>query len=190
MLLFAHTGITLGAATIIAGAVKKRHTAINERFSWLASLSSYIDIRILLIGSMLPDIIDKPLGIYILGDTLCSGRIYSHTLLFFILITAGGFTLYKLKSQTWLLVLAAGTLAHLILDQMWASAKTLFWPLLGLEFERTVPAEWFANLWKALQTHPWVYIPEMVGFVILIWFGVLLFRRRQIIDFIRYGKAG
>ncbi len=39
----------------------------------------------MLIGSMLPDIIDKPLGGLICKETLGNGRTYAHTLLFLLL---------------------------------------------------------------------------------------------------------
>ena len=41
-----------------------------------------IDYRLVAAGTNLPDLIDKPLGIYLLGRQLGSGRIYGHTLLF------------------------------------------------------------------------------------------------------------
>src|SRR4030043_267174 len=112
MLIFAHTGITLGAGSIIADTV-------NRRPSWFASLSHYLDIRWLLVGSLLPDIIDKPVGQYLFRDTFNNGRIFSHTLLFLIVISAVGFLLLKKYRYKWMLALAAGTFAHLVLDEMW-----------------------------------------------------------------------
>ncbi|MFC2010661.1 metal-dependent hydrolase [Chloroflexota bacterium] len=50
---------------------------------------------------------------------------FTHTLLFFILITLSGLWLYKWRSQTWLLVLSFGVFTHLLLDQMWSSPSTL-----------------------------------------------------------------
>lgn len=188
MLIFAHTGITLGASAIIACGVKNRRLPLCNPTSWFIALSGYLDIRLLLIGSMLPDILDKPLGLLFLRDTLSSGRIYAHTLLFFVLITIAGLLLYRLRHSTWMLVLAAGTLAHLILDQMWTTPKTLFWPFLGMEFDRIVVAEWMKNILETLRTHPEVYIPEAIGFIILVWFGLSLIFKKQVFNFIRYGR--
>lgn len=69
MLVLAHAGITLGTATLLAGVVKYRHEPKRSRISWFTSLSKYIDIRILIIGSLLPDIIDKPVGQYFFQET-------------------------------------------------------------------------------------------------------------------------
>lgn len=186
MLILGHAGITLGAATLIAGAVNSRQTT---KISWLASLSRYIDIRLLLVGSLLPDIIDKPVGQYFFRETFNNGRIFSHTLLFLVLLSAVGFYLYKRHRQVWMLTLAAGTLMHLILDEMWNIPATLFWPLMGSTFVTVELTGWVSNIFRALLSDPTVYIPEAVGLAILVWSGLTLARRRKIGIFVRYGKA-
>ena len=82
MLVLGHAGITLGAATLVAGALKSSHSSQVGGISWFILLGRYIDIRLLLVGSLLPDIIDKPIGQYFLVETFSNGRIFSHTLLF------------------------------------------------------------------------------------------------------------
>jgi GTP-binding protein len=79
MLLFAHTGITLGTAKVMARAAGWREKG----------LPAQLDYRLVLIGSMLPDLIDKPLGGVILP--LGNGRIYSHTLLFLLAVLVDAF---------------------------------------------------------------------------------------------------
>ncbi len=39
------------------------------------------DYRLVAVGAMLPDVVDKPLGIYLLRRQLRNGRVYGHTLL-------------------------------------------------------------------------------------------------------------
>ena len=75
MLLFGHLGITLAATQTFAVLWQGK-----KRFS------ESIDYRLVLLGSMLPDIIDKPLGGFIFKDALGSGRIYAHTLIFLLLL--------------------------------------------------------------------------------------------------------
>ncbi len=189
MLILGHAGITLGAATLIAGAVNNRHALKITKISWLASLSHYIDIRLLLVGSLLPDIIDKPVGQYFFRETFNNGRIFSHTLLFLVVIAAVGFYLYKRHHQVWMLTLAAGTLMHLVLDKMWNAPATLFWPFMGITFEKIELAGWVSNIFEALLSDPAVYIPEAVGLAILLWFGLILAGRRKIGVFMKYGKV-
>ena len=185
LLLFGHAGVTLGAATLLAGAAKSRYT----RTSWFTTLSRYLDIRFLLVGSLLPDIIDKPVGQYIFKNTFDNGRIFSHTLLFLVLLSAIGFYLHKRYRQVWMLALAAGTFTHLLLDEMWRVPGTLLWPLLGFTFEKGGIADWLSNIFHELFSKPGVYIPEAVGLAILLWFGLALVRRKKVGAFIKYGKV-
>ena len=186
MLILGHVGLTLGTATLLAGAHR------SNRFSlamWVTSLGSYIDIRLLMVGSLLPDIIDKPVGQFFFRETFSQGRMFSHTLLFLILVTLGGLYLYYRRSRVWLLTLSFGTFSHLIFDQMWRTPQTLFWPLYGFTFARTELAEWIPGILSALLTSPQVYLPELGGAMILLWFGLILIRRKKVYAFIRYGQV-
>lgn len=211
MLLFGHAGLTLGAAVLLSGALtggQERKAAevttttlppyrpaifrplrfVNGKISsWLTVLGSRIDIRLLLFGAILPDLIDKPLGQLFFSDTISNGRIYSHTLLFVIIIALGGFYLYRRSHKVWLLVIAAGGLMHLILDQMWRMPQTLFWPFQGLSFERMDLSNWVQNLFHALVNEPAISISEPVGAAIIIWFVWQLARRGNLYAFIRKG---
>ena len=175
MLLFGHTGITLGAAALVTGALNGR----KEKLSWFARLSKYFDIRLLMVGSMLPDIIDKPVGQYFFRETFQNGRIFSHTLLFLLVLTAVGLYLLKAHKQAWMMALAAGTATHLILDQMWKIPGTLFWPLMGLKFPMINLEGWGIGLWEAILHNPSIYIPETIGLAISIWFVIVVIIRKQ-----------
>jgi len=207
MFVLAHTGITLGATVLLNSILPKGTThrlkrstepsikvpanpdnPRNRMASWLGSLGDIIDIRLLLIGSLLPDIIDKPVGIYLFGETISSGRIYGHTLLFLIVISVAGFSLYRRYSKNWLLVVSFGSFVHLILDKMWLETETLLWPLYGFAFERREINNWWQWQWNQLLTEPGVYIPEIVGGVILILFVWVVVRNRKMFAFIRNGK--
>jgi hypothetical protein len=50
------------------------------------NLQKIIDYRLVLIASILPDIIDKPLGGVILKESVGNGRIYAHTFLFLLFL--------------------------------------------------------------------------------------------------------
>ncbi len=184
MLLFAHTGIALGAATIVTGVVNRR-----EKVSWLTSLSKYMDIRVLLVGSMLPDIIDKPVGMYFFRDTFQNGRIFSHTLLFLVVLTVIGFYLFKAHRQAWMLTLAAGTAMHLVLDGMWGVPGTFFWPLFGFQFSSIEVEGWARGIFEAIVSNPTIYISEAIGLFILIWFSVTVIKRKQVVAFLKTGRV-
>lgn len=212
MLVFGHAGITLGVAVLLACVLDGDHSSnvtLNEtkkslspanagtqnslptsKLSRLVSLGRRIDIRLLLIGSLLPDIIDKPIGHVLFRETISNGRIFCHTLLFLGLVMVAGLLFFRWKGKTWLLALSFGTLMHLVLDQIWRSPRTLLWPLLGFDFdfESIDLTGWLGNIWHVLFTDATVYIPELVGLLILIWFMWMLLYRRKTCAFIRYGR--
>jgi inner membrane protein len=198
---FAHTGITLGAAALLNGlrgsrpeneATETDECAVPTESksrsvgTWFVSVGQRIDLRVLLIGSLLPDIVDKPAGLFVFGTIWC--RLFCHSLLFLAVVAGAGFCLYACRHKNWLLVLAFGVFMHLVLDEMWLDTHTLLWPIQGFSFptvyrpdlEQGVPAE--QDMAKAL-------ISELVGLVVLGWFAWLLVRRGKLYAFIRHGQV-
>ena len=110
MLLFAHLGLTLAAGRL----VRRAGPSFEPSMAFLA------------LGSMLPDIIDKPLGWAIYG-TPGMGRIYAHTLLFLLVLISISILARSRETAS----LSGGVASHLILDSMWLRPATLFWPHWG-----------------------------------------------------------
>jgi membrane-bound metal-dependent hydrolase YbcI (DUF457 family) len=205
MLFFAHTGITVGLTWLAQRStpwVRSRvaEPALIGRKVELPSDHAYVDppvrkelraldYRLLLVGSMLPDIIDKPLGIWLLRESLSNGRIFGHTLLFAGLLAAVGLYLYVTRRRLGILCLALGTLAHLILDEMWLTPITLLWPLYGLSFERAIVEDWLPRILNSLVTEPTVYLPEIIGALLLAVFFWDLIRHGRLTGFLRNGRA-
>jgi len=121
MLLFGHIGVTLGIFFGLG--------------IFIPRLRNIIDPKYLAIGALLPDLIDKPIGMIIFASTFANGRIIGHTLLFSLVLFLIGLHLYE-KGDLRIISLTIGSFFHLMEDQMWASPKTLFWPLLGLHFPK------------------------------------------------------
>ena len=209
MLLFGHVGITLASTALGLGLGDKlRHklrkggggeisptgdsnfssTLQSSKISFFRSLANRMDIRFLLIGSMLPDIIDKPIGIYVFQETFSSGRIFSHTLLFLILLAAAGLCTKRYFGKTWGLALSIGAFFHLLLDKMWQMPKTLLWPILGLGFEKMETANYLSNIFYALLEVPEVYVPEIIGFTLFVWFTCELINCKATTRFLKQGR--
>ena len=122
MLLFGHIGVTLGIFFGLLFLIPQFQTIIDPTY--------------LVIGSLLPDLIDKPLGIIIYSSTIANGRTIAHTLLFSFTLFLTGLYLYDKRGDTKVLTLASCSIFHLMEDQMWASPRTLFWPFLGWQFRK------------------------------------------------------
>jgi hypothetical protein len=204
MLIFGHTGVTVGiikACDILINrpvnicqpdsssrsrlAVGKKWLPLYHRLNGIGRQVCPIDYRIVLLGSLLPDIIDKALWLFASSSIFPSGRDYGHTFLFNLLLFICGLILIKYK-KSWLLIISVSSIIHLILDQMWDMPITLWWPLLG-PFQRIETTGWLSNILRALFSDPGTYIPEIIGLVIILLMGYRLIVRKSILNFIRTG---
>jgi len=136
MFVFGHIGLTAGLVYLF-----------GRKFN------SPVDYRYVIFGSLLSDVIDKPLGNIFLYEALNNGRIIGHSLVFVLLLTAIG--IYRKN----ILYAAFGVWTHLLLDSMWLNQITLFWPLLG-NFQHAD----FSFLELASNfIQPYNYIGEILG---------------------------
>jgi inner membrane protein len=201
MFLFGHTGLTLAAAASIdfvrtriksragnkiqLGQQNNLATRINGK---TRLLTANCDLRLLLLGSLLPDIIDKPLGIYLLGDVFHNGRIFSHTLLFLLVLAVAGIVVQWRAKKSWLLVVAFGVFTHLLFDAAWNEPRTLLWPLLGSSFPQIQTEKLIMTWFHQLINTQSDFIPEILGFGVLVGVLVWLLKTGQFWTFVRKGR--
>jgi inner membrane protein len=153
----------------------------------LASPKKHLDYRFLLIGSFLPDLIDKPIGDVFFYQTFQNGQIFAHTLCFTIFLALLGAYVYRGWKKSWCLMLSFGCAIHLILDGLWLHPRTLFWPIYGWSFPKLDPVNffgWLPGMLHILVANPIVYISELVGFAILAWAAVRLIQMGKVHAFI------
>jgi inner membrane protein len=191
MLVFGHVGITAAAAKLTDVAFPSEVLHNNKSgFRYNIALilgkirdkTGNLDYRMIIIGSMLPDIIDKPFFLLFSESGFFTGRSHAHTLLFaLVLLSAGIFS-----SKPWLLTLALANLSHLFLDFIWYDPEILFWPFLG-RFEPYEAEGWFSDLWYNLTYLPEIYIPEIIGLIITGFLSYKILKVRGINRFIRQG---
>ena len=93
-----------------------------------------MDLRLLVVGAVLPDVVDTPIGLAAFG-TFGGIRLFSHTLLLGSIVMAAVVVATRRgrPRKRWM-PLAIGILMHLVLDAMWANPETLWWPFLGFDF--------------------------------------------------------
>jgi hypothetical protein len=127
------------------------------------------------VGSVLPDLVDKPLGNIILAGTLDYGRIYCHTLLFVsILLIAGLILSFRYpRVGPLMLALVAGILLHQILDFMWLEPANWLWPMFG-PFQGYVPPGFLQNAFFAELLNPSEWISGILVLFLLVQSGVIL----------------
>jgi membrane-bound metal-dependent hydrolase YbcI (DUF457 family) len=159
MLILGHLGFTLAAGKTAEAAYDK----VSQR--QVAPGSSSFDHRLLAVGALLPDLIDKPLFWLPFLDFFDVSRAVGHSLLFPLLLVilwrAGPERLRRI-----MLPLALGSLLHLVLDGLLAEPQALLWPLLGWEFVQDGPSDLFSSLpipWELPWNLSWLAVSELLG---------------------------
>lgn len=146
MLVLGHLGLTL-----LAGRLLRPLFSALDRFP----------VGCLLIGALLPDLLDKPLGHALLGWD--NGRLWGHTLAF--VLALGLWAWIRASPKVAALGLGAGF--HQVLDQLpWADPATWLWPLAG-PFPRGISPgvpDWI----QALVSDPYIWATEAIGLAALL----------------------
>ena len=178
MLLAGHIGITLTVAKYAPRIVRDINNRLNPphgTHTFTQPWTERLDDRVLIVGSMLPDILDKPLALF-LAPTLVghSLRNYGHTLVFAALVLAVAVALAALIKRRWPAVLALASAGHLILDMMWFSHRILLWPFTTSDFSPRYIHEWGPH------SDPIYFGAEVLGLAIISWFGFTLIRKRKL----------
>ena len=111
MLLLAHLGYTAGAVRV------------GQKFA----LRRFIDYRLVALMAILPDVIDRPLYVFVIPGAQ-SGRLLAHTLVFNLVLLA---VLMAIRRGLWIYGILP--LFHLIMDLQGSSTHQFFWPFLGAD---------------------------------------------------------
>ncbi len=121
------------------------------------------------VGSILPDLIDKPLGHIIFAETIGYGRIIGHSLIFFIIILILAFFQWKYRGSLIGFGIGVGVLLHQVLDSIWKIPETWYFPLHG-PFPRGHFHGYFSSsFWRELASPQ-----EWLAVLLLIVIGVLI----------------
>jgi hypothetical protein len=181
LFVFGHVGLSIGAFSAYSWAEGK----------WPDNSLHQVDFRAVIVGAMLPDLIDKPLGLWIAPDLVDhSLRSIAHGLLFGLLIlVVGGLVLVTRRSPRAML-LAIASSGHLALDRMWSNPTILLWPLMGWEFAAEYPSigEWASGHLTNLLTF-FTDFPELLGFLAIVGFTAHILRSGNLRRFIATGAA-
>jgi membrane-bound metal-dependent hydrolase YbcI (DUF457 family) len=130
-------------------------------------------------GSVLPDLIDKPVGIMLFYQTSGYGRIYCHTLLFTVLVFFFGIIVYSRYKSTGIVIvaLATGIITHQLLDAMWLEPVNWFWPALG-HFTGRLRPDFFWNTFRGEITNPTEWLAGGIILVFIIIYFIPQYRER------------
>jgi membrane-bound metal-dependent hydrolase YbcI (DUF457 family) len=185
MFVLGHVGVSLGVIYLLAW----YYTVYVEKEHPKLSLIAGIDFRLVAISAMFPDIVDKIVGMWIFGEEVANGRIFTHSLIIISILSISLLNLAKIKFTRLSLpsLYLFPAFIHLLLDGLWEEPGTLFWPLLGTGFPK-MGVE-FGDYFEILLTNPVIYIGEIIGSIIM----VLMFIRFRLYvknNFVKFFKKG
>ncbi|MEE9152339.1 MAG: metal-dependent hydrolase [Thermoplasmata archaeon] len=186
MFLFGHIGMTIGIVYLLVWMI---HNKIGNDGANQISVSN-IDFRMVAIAAMVPDIIDKVVGMIILKEEISNGRLFTHSSVIIGIISICLFVVARVKLSHRLKILycVSPLWIHLLLDRMWEEPHTFFWPIFGTSFPR-LDIE-FSDYFSILLSNPYVFVGELLGILIIV---TLFIRHRLFIglrfyDFLKDGK--
>ncbi len=132
-----------------------------------------MDLRFLMFGALLPDLLDKPLAALLLADRFETARVYAHALVFPVAVLAVVMLVTRRGTarRKALLGIPIGALLHLFLDAQWAEPAGFWWPFLGWEFPPMEPHR-LGPLLRDTITDPLILIAEVAGLAYLAWLYV------------------
>jgi len=157
MFFLAHLGFTAAPGALVAG-----WWGENRGF-----MSRVPDMRWLLAGAVLPDIVDKVIGQMLFKPYFQNGRIFTHTFLLTLLVFVAGTYEWRRRGDSRILLLAFGMVSHLVLDRIWIEPTTAIWPALG-PFIRHPSMQTILEQIREYLGDPSFWVTELAGAALLI----------------------
>ena len=120
---------------------------------WLVFRDPAFDYRMVVVGALLPDLLDAPFG----GARVAHTLLAAVAVLTVVMLATRG----RRHLRRSLLAVPIGMFAHLIADAMWARTEGFWWPFLGRELTGPLP-----GLDHGLAI---LLLEELAGFLIVAW---------------------
>jgi inner membrane protein len=156
LFLVAHLGFTAAPGAMIA-----TWWGENRGFASRAP-----DLRWLLAGAVLPDVVDKLVGQVLFKPYFENGRIFAHTFMMTLLVFAAGACEWRRRGDNRILLLAFGLAGHLVLDRIWVEPATALWPALG-SFAKHPTTQTFLEQIREYMREPAFWVTELGGAALL-----------------------
>ena len=124
------------------------------------------DLRWLLAGTVLPDLVDKTLGQILFRSYFQNGRIFCHTAAFTLAVFVAGAYRLRYGGDNRIMLMACGVASHFVLDSMWLEPVTTLWPALGPFVRDPSTQGFFAQVMENLG-EPFFWATELGGALML-----------------------
>jgi len=152
------------------------HAGIAAAIVYVTLGRARIDYRFILLGAIVPDLLDGALSLLWFPEW--EGRGISHSVVAVVLVAVVVIVGLRGTIRLALFGLPVGWLLHLVGDGLWGDPEILLWPLFGTELDPTVGEPYSWVLFTDPIAHLGTWAGELVGLAILAWF-VVAFRLRE-----------
>ena len=129
-----------------------------------------IDYRFILLGSVLPDLMDGALSLFFFEGN--SGRWIAHSILAVVVVTVLIVVGFRGERRVSVFGVGVGWLLHLVGDGMWQAPLTFLWPAFGTDFSATPREPYSWDLLSDPLSHSLTWAGELAGLAVLAWFVV------------------
>lgn len=144
------------------------HPGVTMAIVWFVMRGNpRVDYRIVAVASLLPDIIDKPIGRIFFRHRFDSGRLFAHTLIVNLALFCVIFFLRGRIKRTAVLI-PISSLLHIAEDGVWSEPRLFWWPFFGTTFPKD-PVE--GGLFAFLNpfNNPAVLVQDAIGLALIVW---------------------
>lgn len=162
------------------------HSGITMLVVWFVMRGNpRVDYRVVAVASLIPDLVDKPIGRIFFKSRFESGRIFGHSLLLNVALFCVLFFMRGRRKRQFVLV-PISSLLHLAEDGMWSTPKVFWWPLFGSTFPKEPVT---GGTLGFLVPSVGVAIQEGIGLLAIVWLLAAhgLLNRDGIRSFLRTG---
>jgi inner membrane protein len=129
-----------------------------------------IDYRFVLLGAVLPDLVDGVLGLLVFEGG--STRWVAHSLLGATVVAVVILVAFRRERRLALFGIAVGWLLHLVADGMWNAPFTFLWPAFSGRFSTSPREPYSWDLLRDPLAHASTWTAELAGAAALAWFFV------------------
>jgi len=144
----------------------------------LPSLADAVDYRLVAVGSLLPDMVDRALRATAGGSSWSRDQhLLGHTLLLNSPLILAGIGLATRHQDVKLLAIGTAAMTHLLVDPVIRSPRTLLWPFLGVAFPEA----------RGLN-RPLTLLTQVVAAAVILAAVLGLQRKGRLQDFIVSGR--
>ncbi|CAN5304550.1 hypothetical protein BH18ACT5_BH18ACT5_00390 [soil metagenome] len=120
-----------------------------------------VDIRLLALGALVPDMVDFVVGLFVGGVTV--ERVGHGLMLPALLGSVLLLTTRRGRRRRQLMTVLVAWLFHLVLDGVWLDGEVFLWPFLGWDLAPPLSGSFWSRAGE-----PWRWLKEAAGFAYLL----------------------